>query len=351
MVVLAPVERIPTIMILLDCWKRIQEVHTEPPSEGHLENQENNENNDDNVRDDGIGIEAQSLLNIHNEIARPTNFFGLWRRGNFLLILYFIPVTVALLTVLVVDWQSACDRPLRAWVLAQIIIQVMMICIHLFIMYRLPSSLDSNEAQNERMRSLAPVYMVIRILNFLWFTWFIVGLVWTFQALANDTCPSSAPFIFRMCFSLVIIQIVLLSLGVLFCCCSCVVLVLRIVVNPTELRAAPPRGASDALIRSLPAKRYHADLIKKEDASCAICLSEYEEGETVRFLPCHHHYHRNCVDKWLVTNKACPFCKRNIDEPPPPPHTPPSTAPPTDPPSSSSSQSTSDPPSTTSMNV
>lgn len=32
---------------------------------------------------------------------------------------------------------------------------------------------------------------------------------------------------------------------------------------------------------------------------CYICLVEYEEADTIRTLPCHHEFHKTCVDKWL----------------------------------------------------
>jgi hypothetical protein len=32
--------------------------------------------------------------------------------------------------------------------------------------------------------------------------------------------------------------------------------------------------------------------------SCAICLSDYEKGQGIRFLPCKHHFHAECVDKY-----------------------------------------------------
>jgi len=32
---------------------------------------------------------------------------------------------------------------------------------------------------------------------------------------------------------------------------------------------------------------------------CYICLVEYEEADSIRTLPCHHEFHKTCVDKWL----------------------------------------------------
>ncbi|CAI9102093.1 OLC1v1000301C3 [Oldenlandia corymbosa var. corymbosa] len=77
--------------------------------------------------------------------------------------------------------------------------------------------------------------------------------------------------------------------------------------------------APEAIVDSFPLKSF-----KKSDASesrhsdipqCYICLSEYEEGEKLRVLPCRHEYHVACIDKWLKEiNRVCPVCRCNICE-------------------------------------
>lgn len=45
------------------------------------------------------------------------------------------------------------------------------------------------------------------------------------------------------------------------------------------------------------------------EPSCAVCLSGYEEGESLRRLRCGHSYHADCLDVWLDTNASCPRCR------------------------------------------
>lgn len=48
---------------------------------------------------------------------------------------------------------------------------------------------------------------------------------------------------------------------------------------------------------------------EKED-TCAVCLSEFAEGENIRVLSdCSHLYHVACIDTWLRTHPNCPLCR------------------------------------------
>ncbi|CAI5511163.1 unnamed protein product [Closterium sp. Naga37s-1] len=52
--------------------------------------------------------------------------------------------------------------------------------------------------------------------------------------------------------------------------------------------------------------------VEAEDAECCVCLVRYEDGCVLRELPCSHHFHAACIDKWLKSHPTCPLCKRDI---------------------------------------
>ncbi|KAK6933193.1 Zinc finger, RING-type [Dillenia turbinata] len=48
----------------------------------------------------------------------------------------------------------------------------------------------------------------------------------------------------------------------------------------------------------------------EDDATCAVCLCEFEEGEDLRTLPeCLHSFHVPCIDMWLYSHASCPLCR------------------------------------------
>ncbi|KAF0514688.1 zinc finger domain-containing ubiquitin ligase [Gigaspora margarita] len=53
-----------------------------------------------------------------------------------------------------------------------------------------------------------------------------------------------------------------------------------------------------------------ASPITEEQLTCPICLGDFESGEELRLLPCHHQYHTSCIDPWLLDiSPLCPMCK------------------------------------------
>lgn len=67
-------------------------------------------------------------------------------------------------------------------------------------------------------------------------------------------------------------------------------------------------GLDPAVINSYPKFPYARD--GGGDATCAICLCEYREGEMMRMLPdCRHVFHLGCIDAWLKLNASCPVCR------------------------------------------
>ncbi|CDS40335.1 E3 ubiquitin protein ligase RNF128 [Echinococcus multilocularis] len=45
---------------------------------------------------------------------------------------------------------------------------------------------------------------------------------------------------------------------------------------------------------------------------CAICLDIYELNDPVRLLPCHHFFHKSCIDTWLNQADNCPTCRGDV---------------------------------------
>lgn len=79
--------------------------------------------------------------------------------------------------------------------------------------------------------------------------------------------------------------------------------------GPSDLSTPSPSTSHEALS--------HAPIPWCESqAECAICLSEFAKGDRVRELPCHHIFHLEEVDSWLINRKKlCPVCKADVTQP------------------------------------
>ncbi|WCJ24779.1 RING/U-box superfamily protein [Euphorbia peplus] len=72
-------------------------------------------------------------------------------------------------------------------------------------------------------------------------------------------------------------------------------------------------GLQQSIINSITVCKYKKDEGLIEGRECSVCLSEFEQDETVRLLPkCNHAFHITCIDTWLRSHTNCPLCRAHI---------------------------------------
>lgn len=81
-------------------------------------------------------------------------------------------------------------------------------------------------------------------------------------------------------------------------------------------------GLDEAAIKSIAICKYKRGDGLVEGTDCSVCLSEFQEDESLRLLPkCSHAFHLPCIDTWLKSHSSCPLCRSNIasanHDPPP----------------------------------
>jgi len=72
-------------------------------------------------------------------------------------------------------------------------------------------------------------------------------------------------------------------------------------------------GLQPSVIDSITVCKYNKDEGLIDGTECSVCLSEFEEDESLRLLPkCSHAFHLPCIDTWLRSHKNCPLCRAPI---------------------------------------
>lgn len=80
-----------------------------------------------------------------------------------------------------------------------------------------------------------------------------------------------------------------------------------------ELWQAATTGLDEVLIKSIAVCKYKKGDGLVEGTDCSVCLSEFQEDESLRLLPkCRHAFHLPCIDMWLKSHSNCPLCRSAV---------------------------------------
>ncbi|KAG7956054.1 hypothetical protein I3843_11G105200 [Carya illinoinensis] len=78
-----------------------------------------------------------------------------------------------------------------------------------------------------------------------------------------------------------------------------------------QRKDAMEKGAADDPLVAAPTLVFSAGMkLAGTEAECAICLSEFVEGERIRVLgKCTHGFHAHCIEEWFSSQASCPTCR------------------------------------------
>jgi len=73
-----------------------------------------------------------------------------------------------------------------------------------------------------------------------------------------------------------------------------------------------PAPASENRINSIPTVKVTYEQAR-DSLQCAICMDDFKENDEAKRLPCSHHFHEECISRWLRLHGTCPTCRVTLD--------------------------------------
>ncbi|WOK93628.1 E3 ubiquitin-protein ligase [Canna indica] len=236
------------------------------------------------------------------------------------------------------------ETPIRAWVFGyalQCLLHVGFVCFEYKRRRRIRERRNRwaavGEEEDDESRAVKKLESLNSMISLLWwmlgFYWIVVGGQTLLQDAPRLYWLTVVFLAFDVFFAIFCVMLACV-IGIALCCClPCFIAFLHAVADQD--------GASDTDLSTLPKFRFcqsdqpdKLDLerehqvsitirdqdsiidlfLRPEDSECCICLSKYEDGAELHSLPCSHHFHSDCIVKWLKINATCPLCKQNIFE-------------------------------------
>jgi len=262
-----------------------------------------------------LAADEPLLEAVRREPARAARFLELvLLSGGLLGLLLLLPCGVFFLSE---QWAACgtCGRPLHVWVAVHCLLHLLQSPLRLALLAKLRSRSQSDNLEiSVRVLTTTMAWKVSTALSTASYGWFVVGVVWLLNADFCNPCPG----LYRLTLGVMVIAILkpiitLTAFRYIFGAC------LRAAGSEEDQQCRRKRGADEELLARLPLEEHPIELLTEGQTSCAVCLCDFEGGETLRRLPCGHKFHRPCIDTWLRRNRACPLCNHDAALPPRPP--------------------------------
>lgn len=72
---------------------------------------------------------------------------------------------------------------------------------------------------------------------------------------------------------------------------------------------------TQSAIRNLIEKKFSEITDSNRTEECAICQDKFNNDSVINILPCHHYFHKDCIQTWLNQyHHICPVCRADCGE-------------------------------------
>ncbi len=162
-------------------------------------------------------------------------------------------------------------------------------------------------------------------------TWFFLGNLFFYS---SKSCNITNPGIYHITEAYLITRYVLMALPLFCCLLICVsspflvLLVTWIANHAPDSLLVSSGGTRTEVLQSLATSKYTttvhiisdetvaSDVISMPstvDETCSVCICVYQDGDTVKHLPCKHFFHDACITPWVKLHATCPLCRYDLN--------------------------------------
>lgn len=175
------------------------------------------------------------------------------------------------------------------YTLATIIFTLMELCMTIYILRYLSSSMEVSHRDQKSCHAVCLVFLDLYVIIMI-----VVGHVTLYFKFDEFTNCQAATFI----------TILVLHWLKFIATISACILNHYWLNKPSEF---------EAKINSIPKKLYgKTDEETGQQAECVICMEGFECGECLLQVKCGHEYHEQCISTWLHMSEKCPQCRANV---------------------------------------